>query len=85
MVSSDAAQGVRMPRMTRTGMTKTTMNFPERELQDLKELAGSQHISVTDLVRRAVVLERILQNVVREGGKLLVEDANKVIKELIIR
>jgi hypothetical protein len=66
-------------------LVKTTLNLPADELQILKELASSRHSSVSDVIRRAIVLEKLLDEATRNGGKILIDQPDQPIKQLILR
>jgi hypothetical protein len=66
-------------------LIKTTLNLPSDEFAALKHLAVSRHASVSDVVRRAIMLEKLLDDATRNGGKILLEEPDQPIKQLIIR
>lgn len=66
-------------------LIKTTLNLPSDEFAALKHLAVSRHASVSDVVRRAIMLEKLLHDATRNGGKILLEEPDQPIKQLIIR
>ena len=66
-------------------LVKTTLNLPSDEFAALKQLAVTRHASVSDVVRRAIVLEKLLHDAMRNGGKILIEEPDQPIKQLIIR
>jgi hypothetical protein len=66
-------------------LVKTTLNMPADEFAALKALALTRHATVSDVVRRAVVLETLLHDALKNGGKILLEEPDQPIKQLIIR
>lgn len=66
-------------------LIKTTLNLPSDEFAALKHLAVTRHASVSDVVRRAIMLERLLHDATRNGGKILLEEPDQPIKQLILR
>ncbi|MEK6374138.1 MAG: CopG family transcriptional regulator [Acidobacteriota bacterium] len=80
--TTDATQ---TPSSGKPTLVKTTLNLPADEFAALKQLAVTRHASVSDVVRRAVVLEKLLHDALRNGGKILLEEPDQPIKQLIIR
>ncbi|HMJ83135.1 MAG TPA: hypothetical protein VK504_08220 [Vicinamibacterales bacterium] len=72
-----------MPRIKTSGPVKTTLNLPEDAASDLRELAESRNVPYVEVVRRALAVEKYLDKVRKSGGKILVEDPEKVVKELV--
>jgi NRPS condensation-like uncharacterized protein len=66
-------------------LIKTTLNLPSEEFAALKHLAVTRHASVSDIVRRAIMLEKLLHDATRNGGKILLEEPDQPIKQLILR
>jgi len=62
---------------------KATFNLPREELDLLRELAKHRSVSVTQVLRQAIVSEDFLQKVVDNDEKLLVEDNNGRQKALV--
>jgi hypothetical protein len=67
------------------GFVKTTLNLPHPELIALKELAAVRHTSASEIIRRAILLEKLLFDTTRSGGKILLQHPGEAIKQLIIR
>jgi hypothetical protein len=65
-------------------LIKTTLNLPSDEFAALKYLALTRHATVSDVVRRAIMLEKLLDDATRNGGKLLLEEPDQPIKQLIV-
>ena len=68
-----------------SGRVKLTVNIPEREMVILRKLATKRDISLTDAVRRAIAMEQFLEEVERDGGKLLVEQPDRTIRQVVVR
>jgi hypothetical protein len=66
-------------------LVKTTLNLTSDEFAALKHLAVTRHASVSDVIRRAIILEKLLHDATRNGGKILLEEPDQPIKQLIIR
>lgn len=71
--------------MSEKVFVKTSMNLPKDELEKLKERAAEENISMADMVRRALSTERFVHSTVKNGGKVLIEEKDKTIKQVIFR
>jgi hypothetical protein len=49
----------------------------------LKDMAETQHISLSEAVRRAISNEAYLQKKRSAGGKVFIEERNGTVKELV--
>jgi predicted transcriptional regulator len=63
--------------------TKVTVNLPDVVVQELKELAKTNNVSMTDLIAQSIRLNKFLSDREREGGKILVEGADRKIERII--
>lgn len=66
---------------------KRSFNLPQDSVDALTALATDRCSSVTDVVRRAISINKILHDELKNGGKIFVEfpdDPTKPKKELII-
>jgi hypothetical protein len=63
---------------------KTTITLPEDAVAVMHELAESRNVSLAEVVRRALTIEKYLSDVRKDGGRILVEDPDKLIKEIVI-
>lgn len=73
-----------MPRKTARGALKTTIALPEDAVAVLRELASARNASFAEVIRRAVTMEKYISDVRSSGGRILVEDPEKLIKEIVI-
>jgi hypothetical protein len=71
-------------RPTRRQPVKTTLNLPAETSDTLRALAADRNTTFAEVIRRAVLVEQFLQQTQKSGGKILVEDADKTVKELVI-
>lgn len=67
------------------GTIKTSVNLPEETVDALREISEESGSSMAEVLRRAISTEKYLYDTVREGGKILIQDKNKNMKELLIR
>jgi len=73
-----------MPEKPRTGPLKTTLTLPEEAVTVMRELAAARNVSFAEVVRRALTIEKYLADAQKDGCRILVEDPEKLIKELVI-
>jgi hypothetical protein len=73
-----------MPRSTARGALKTTISPPEDRVAVLRELANARNVSFAEVVRRAITVEKYLNDARNEGCRILIEDPEKLIKEIVI-
>ncbi len=63
-------------------MVKTSMNITEKSLATLKELSTESGVSMAEVVRRSVEVQKFLRSVSSEGGKILIKHKNESMTEL---
>jgi hypothetical protein len=64
---------------------KTTINLTPDAAAVLKELASSRGTSVAEVIRRAIWIEKYLHDAMKKGGKVLLQEPDEPIRELVIR
>jgi len=64
---------------------KLTVNLSEDVYNALQGLATQQSTTITDALRKAIGTEKFLKEQVANGGKVLVQDADKNIQQVIFR
>jgi hypothetical protein len=62
---------------------RTTVNLPEDEYEALKTLADRRQISFTHGLRQAIQSELFIQSLVDRGAKLLVQDEQGDVQQLV--
>lgn len=62
---------------------RTTVNLPEAEYESLKHLAERREISFTHALRQAIQTELLIQRLVDEGAKLLVQPEQGELQQLV--
>lgn len=72
-----------MPKTARGGV-KTTISLPEDAVAVLRELSETRNVSFAEVVRRALTMDKYLNDVRKEGCRVLIEDPEKLIKEIVI-
>lgn len=68
----------------RSGPVKTTITLPEDAVAVMHELAEARNVSLAEVVRRALTIEKYLSDARKDGCRILVEDPDKLIKEIVI-
>jgi hypothetical protein len=74
------AQAVELGRIRRI-----RVNLPREDIDTLNKIAASRHITTTDVLRRAIAMERFIEETLERKAKLLVEEPDKTVRELLIR
>jgi hypothetical protein len=64
---------------------KTSLTLTKEELKALEELAKEHGVSVAEMLRTAISEEAFLVNAVEDGSRVLLEDEDKTLKELVLR
>ncbi|UPG92869.1 ribbon-helix-helix protein, CopG family [Luteibacter aegosomatissinici] len=65
--------------------TKLTVNLSDDVTQALRALAAEKGISLTEVLRQAISMERFLSQEVNEGKKILIEDKDGSMRQVIFR
>ena len=65
-------------------VVKTSVNLTEETVAALRQLSEATGSSMAEVLRRAIVTEKYLHDTVQEGGKVLIRDRDKNVKELLI-
>jgi hypothetical protein len=68
----------------RPATIKRTFKLPKDSIAAMKELAAERSTSVTDVLRRAIWMEKFLNDEMKNGGKVFVEFPDKTKKELVM-
>jgi predicted DNA-binding protein len=63
---------------------KTTICLPPDAADALRALAEERSTTLAEVIRRAISVDKYLGDAKKAGGRILVEDADKAIKEIII-
>lgn len=63
---------------------KTTLVLPEDAVEKLRALAQDRNVSLAEAVRRAVSVDKYITDARREGCRILVEDPEKTLTEIVI-
>ena len=66
------------------GKVKVTVNLTQDEVDKLKAIAEEKGVTVTDVLRRAIATESFLQDAKTDGSKILIEDNDKKVRQVVI-
>jgi hypothetical protein len=64
-------------------MKKITVNLPDDQVAFLQEIAKADNVTFTDALRRSINSEKFFVNQAKSGNKVLVEGADKSIREVM--
>lgn len=64
-------------------MKKVTVNLPEDQVEFLQKIAEAEHLTFTDVLRRSINSERFFVEQEKTGRKVLVEDVDQRIREVM--
>jgi hypothetical protein len=70
--------------MTKPIVVKTTINLPKETLEAAKALAAQRNASVSDVIKGALDFESFVTEATKTGEKLLLETADKSLRQLVI-
>lgn len=65
-------------------LTRLSVNMNQDTHDALMEISGKRHISMTEVIRRAVLVLKYVEDVHARGDKLLIEEQDGRITELIL-
>lgn len=65
-------------------VVKISANLSRDVVETLREVARARGTSMTEVLRRGISMEKFLLDTKRKKSKVLIEDANKVVRELLL-
>ena len=74
-------RAVRRPASERA--VKTTLNLSEDAAAVLRDLAEDRNTTFSEVIRRALSLDKYLHDATRSGRRILVEDPDKTLTQLV--
>jgi len=63
---------------------KVSVNLTQQDVDRLKELANAQQTTVTAALRQAIATETFIYQAVSRGAKLLLQEQDKSIREIVL-
>lgn len=71
--------------MSGSGTVKISANLSVQVVEALKSIAKDRGISMTEALRRAIGTEKFLLDADKEGSKILIEDKDHRMRQIILR
>lgn len=71
-----------MPHMN---YTKTSLNLSAPAIEALKQIAAARGVTLAEVVRQAIATEKFLHDEVGKGNKILIEEKDKTLKQVVFR
>jgi hypothetical protein len=62
--------------------TKVTVNLPDETVQSLRKIAEDRGTTMTEALRQVIETQRILDNEVRDGNSLLIQNPDKSVRQV---
>ena len=66
-------------------VVKLTVNLSEEVYNTLKDLATQQSTTVTEALRKAISTENFIRKAETDNAKILIEDKDKNLKQVVFR
>lgn len=64
---------------------KMSVNLPTETVQTLRDLAEKRNTTMTEVLRQAIGTEKYIDQVSEDKGKVLVEDSEGRVRQLVFR
>jgi predicted DNA-binding protein len=64
---------------------KTSLNLPEAAVEALKLIAAKRGTTMAEVVRQAIATEKFLVDEVEKGSKILIEDKDRSVRQVVFR
>ncbi len=64
---------------------KTSLNLPEAAVEALKLIAAKRGTTMAEVVRQAIATEKFLVDEVEKGNKILIEDKDRSVRQVVFR
>jgi hypothetical protein len=65
-------------------VVKLSVNLPQGDVDVLRELAKKRSTTMTEVIRRGIGMAKYMQDVVDKGGKVLVEDRRRRLRQIVL-
>lgn len=66
-------------------VVKMSVNLSEEAVEALKSMASDRGVTVTEILRHAIGLEKYVDQVQKDNGKILIETSKGQVRELVFR
>lgn len=64
---------------------KTSLNLPEPAVEALKQIAAKRGVTMAEVVRQAIATEKFFVDEVEKGHKILIEDKDRSLRQVVFR
>jgi hypothetical protein len=64
---------------------KLTINLSGEIYNSLQKLAEDQGVTITEALRKAIGTESFLREAKRDGSKILIQESDKTMKQVLLR
>jgi hypothetical protein len=64
------------------GGLRLSVNLSSEAAEAIREIAGQRNITVTEAIRRAISTQKYVEDAVRRGARILVEEPNNKVREV---
>jgi metal-responsive CopG/Arc/MetJ family transcriptional regulator len=64
---------------------KTSVTLPREVLEKLQTMSSRSGSSVSDVVRRAIHTEHLLRDTRKRGGRVLIQNRDNSVREVVFR
>jgi predicted DNA-binding protein len=64
---------------------KTSINLPEDAVKTLRELSAQRGTTMAEIIRQAISTEKFLHEATSAGSKVLIQDKDKSVRQLVPR
>jgi hypothetical protein len=65
-------------------VVKISANLPAASLSDLRKIAESRGVTLTEALRRSIGTAKFLMDAMDAGGKVLIEDASRRTRQIVL-
>jgi predicted transcriptional regulator len=62
---------------------KMSVNLPDEAVDSLRQIAAKNGITLTAALRQAISNEKFLEDELQNDAKLLIEDKNKAVRQVV--
>jgi predicted transcriptional regulator len=62
---------------------KMSVNLPDEAVDNLRQIAEKNGITLTAALRQAIANEKFLEDELKGDAKLLIEDKNKAVRQVV--
>ncbi len=64
---------------------RVSVNLPKEVVDTLRDLAKKSGVSMTEILRKSILTEKLLNDESEQGSKILIQDKEKQFRQLVLR